>query len=154
MKEEEKAITLALSEPLAALGYDLLEVKLSGGKNKTLSVVVDREDAPISLEDIVMVSEKVNVILDELDPIEDAYTLDVSSAGAEKPIPLDKLDGYVGRYVCLHLSHPYKGENLLEGTLANVTEDEIALTIKDKAAKREISFPRKDVDKARLAVQL
>ena len=153
MKEEENAIFLALSKPIEDLGYALLEVKLSGGKNKTLSVVVDREESPISLEDIVTVSERVGALLDELDPIKDPYTLDVSSAGAEKPIPLDALPHYVGRYVNLHLTHPYKGENILEGTLQSVDGETIVLAIKDKTARRDASFPAKDVDKARLAIE-
>ena len=153
MKEEENAIFLALSKPIEDLGYALLEVKLSGGKNKTLSVVVDREESPISLEDIVTVSERVGALLDELDPIKDPYTLDVSSAGAEKPIPLDALPRDVGRYVNLHLTHPYKGENILEGTLQSVDGETIVLNIKDKTARRDASFPAKDVDKARLAIE-
>ncbi|MCR5348993.1 MAG: ribosome maturation factor RimP [Bacilli bacterium] len=152
MNEEERVIAEALNGPLGQEGYELLEVRLSGGKNKTLSVVVDRPK-PISLEDIVDVSGKVSDILDKLDPIKDPYTLDVSSAGAEKPIPLGRLPEYVGSYVNLHLSHPYKGENVLEGTLLALDEDTITLQVKDKARKRDIPLPRKDVDKARLAIE-
>lgn len=150
---EEKAILDALSGPIGQLGYELVEVKLSGGKNKTLSVIVDREE-PISLEDIVLVSGKVSDILDEIDPIADPYTLDVSSAGAEKPIPLDRLPAYVGRYVNLHLSHPFKGENVLEGTIKSIEGDVLTLTVKDKTRTRDLPLPLKDIDKARLAIQL
>lgn len=152
MKEKEKQIFDALCKPIEDLGYDLKDIRLSGGKNKTLSVVVDRVN-PISLEDIVLVSDKVNEVLDELDPIEEAYTLDVSSLGVEKPIDLDKLPLYVGQYVNLHLTHPYKGENILEGTLQEVNE-EVTLLIKVKTVQKAITFPRKDVDKARLAIEL
>ncbi len=153
MKEEEKRIQEALVPELGELGYDVVEVKLSGGKNKTLSVVVDRVD-PISLEDIVLVSQKVSARLDELDPIEGAYTLDVSSLGAEKPIALPRLGEYVGRYVNLHLSHPHQGENILEGRLVSVTEGEVTIEIKKKTAKVLIPLPRDTVDKARLAIEL
>ena len=153
MKEEERTIHDALSGLLSDLGYDLVEVHLSGAKNKTLSVVVDRVD-PISLEDIVLVSQKVSERLDELDPIEGAYTLDVSSLGAEKPLSLDKLGDYAGRYVNLHLSHPYNGENILEGTLLSVSEEDLTIEIKIKTAKLPVTLPRKDVDKARLAIEL
>ena len=152
MKEQETKIFDGLAGPLAELGYELCEVKLSGGKNKTLSVVVDRV-SPISLEDIVSVSEKVSSILDQLDPIQDPYTLDVSSLGAEKPIKLDKLHAYVGEYVHLHLSHPYQGANVLEGTLLEVGEN-VKLKVKVKTARKEIEFPFKDVDQARLAIEL
>jgi ribosome maturation factor RimP len=153
MKEEEKKIYEALNPTVESLGYELSEVRLSGGKNKTLSVVVDRV-APISLEDIVAVSEEINKVLDELDPIEDAYTLDISSLGAEKPLAVDKLPLYVGQYVSLHLSHPYKGENTLEGTLMEVTDDTVTLKVKEKAKRVLIHFPYADVDKARLAIDM
>ena len=153
MKEEEKKIFDDLLPLVAELGYELKEVRLSGTKSKTLSVVVDRVD-PISLEDIVLVSEKVSAYLDEADPIKDAYTLDVSSLGAEKPIELPRLSEYVGRYVNLHLSHPFKGENVLEGTLLSCDEENLTLRIKDKSLRKDIGLPRKDVDRARLAIDL
>ena len=153
MKEEENRISRALSDLLTSLGYELAEVRLSGTKTKTLSVVVDRVD-PISLEDIVNVSQQVSNCLDELDPIEGAYTLDVSSLGAEKPIALGKLGEYVGRYVNLHLSHPHQGENILEGTLREVTDEDVTIEIKKKTAKSAVKLPRANVDKARLAIEL
>lgn len=153
MKEEEKRLFDLLEPSVRQLGYDLAEVRLSGGKTKTLNVVVDRVE-PISLEDIVKVSECVSGILDEEDPIQEAYTLDVSSLGAEKPIDVTRLQEYVGRYVNLHLSHPYKGENILEGTLLECSGESLTLRIKDKSLRKDIGLPRKDVDKARLAIDL
>ena len=152
MKEEETRIFESLKPVLAELGYDLCEVRLSGGKDKTLSVVVDRVE-PISLEDIVSVSEAVSAKLDETDPIPEAYTLDVSSLGAEKPISVERLPDYVGFYVNLHLSHPYQGENILEGTLLEIDDESLVLQIAIKAKKKSITLPRADVDKARLAIE-
>ena len=142
-----------LSKPIGEAGYDLVEVKI--GKNKdgwNLNVVVDRP-SPISLDDIFALSDQVSAYLDQLDPIEEGYLLDISSLGAEKPIALEKLDLYKGSYVNLHLSHPYKGENILEGTLVEINEEYITLSIRDKAKTKQIELPRGDVDKARLAIR-
>ena len=81
------------------------------------------------------------------------YTLDVSSLGAEKPIDLEKLDKYQGKYVNLHLSHPYKGENIIEGDLKEVTSDYVVLTYRIKTRIVEAKIERKDIDKARLAIK-
>ena len=151
MIEEEKIKGL-LEGPLKDIGYDLVSVKLSGSKEKTLSVVVDRVEA-IDLDSIVTVSNLVSALLDEADPIEGAYTLNVSSLGAEKPIALEKLPLYIGAYVNLHLTHPYKGDNIVEGTLLKIEEDTVTLERKEKAKKVEISFPLATVDKARLAIR-
>lgn len=152
MKEEEKRLFETLAETVSPLGYELVEVHVSGGKNKTLNVIVDRVE-PISLEDIVAVSDAVSEKLDAIDPFADPYTLDVSSLGAEKPLKLEALEDYVGSYVNLHLSHPYHGENILEGTLMSASEDTLTLQIKDKAKRKEVLLPRNDVDRARLAIE-
>lgn len=149
MEEKEKEIAELLQSRLEELGYLLYSVRLSGG---TLYVQVDRKK-PIGLDEIVKVSEEVSRLLDEADPIEGPYTLDLSSAGAEKRIEPSALPEYVGSYVNLHLSTPYKGENLLEGTIARYENGIIFLSYMDKAREREAAIPLKDVDKARLAIK-
>lgn len=151
--KEEKEIAELLKPLLEKKGYDLYSIRLAKGKETRLELVVDRP-SPIGLDDIVALSEEVSAYLDEKDPIEEAYTLDLSSAGAEKEIDPSRLKEYLGKYVHLHLSHPYKGENILEGRLLECQSDgEIALEVKDKAKKKEARFPAKDVDKARLAIE-
>lgn len=144
----------AILEPvLEKEGYTLAEADLSrdsGGL--TLHVYIDR-DSPISLDDIVSVSDIINPLLDEADPISSAYTLDVSSLGAEKPIKLEKLENYAGNYVNFHLSHPYKGENILEGDLLEVSLEEVVLGIKEKTRNKKITIKRETIDKARLAIK-
>lgn len=147
----EEKIKEILKETLLEKGFDLYEVRYKSGKNATLNVVVDRVE-PISLEDIVSLSELISASLDEADPIAEAYTLDVSSLGAEKPIPIEKLPSYVGRYVNLHLVHPVNGENILEGTLASIVDGVVSMEIKVKTRKKVLTFPLVDVDRARLAI--
>lgn len=150
---EESRIRALLEKPLEESGYELVDVKLFRDKSGlTLSLTVDR-DEPISLDDIVKVSDLVNPILDKADPIQGAYTLDISSLGAEKPIKLDALEKYVGKFVNIHLSHPYEGKNILEGTLLEANADSLTLVVKEKAKKKEIKIERKYVDKARLAIE-
>jgi len=151
--DEITSVAEILKEPLLKAGYELVSVGLVREKEGlTLHIVVDR-DAPISLDDIVKVSDLINPLLDRKDPIEGPYTLDVSSLGAEKPIRLERLSQYVGHYLALHLSHPFEGLNALEGTLRAVDEKFLKLEITQKTRKKEIALPIKDVDKARLAIK-
>ncbi len=151
--EETAKVKELLEGPLSKEGYSIYSVSLSGPKGgKTLSIVVDRE-SDISLEDIVKVSDLINPLLDEADPIEGAYTLDVSSLGAEKPIDLKKLERYLDKYANIHLSHPFEGKNVLEGTIIEVNEENISLRIKEKGKKRDLTIERRYVDKARLAIE-
>lgn len=134
-------------------GYTLADVSLiRESDGLTLHVFIDR-DSPISLDDIVLVSNIINPILDKEDPIKVPYTLDVSSLGAEKPISLDKLEKYVGNYVNFHLSHPYKGLNTLEGTLLETNENEVTLGVKNKTRVQKVILKRDTIDKARLAIE-
>ncbi len=152
MEEESKVGTL-LRGPLKEKGFDLHSTRYSSGKDgMKLEVVVDRVE-PIGLEDIVSLSGFISELLDKEDPIPGPYTLDVSSLGAEKPIELSSLPLYRGKYVSLHLSHPCKGLNTLEGTLEKDEGGEVTLIVKQKAKKVALTFPEKDVDKARLAIE-
>ncbi len=152
MEEERRAIE-ALTPLLEEKGYTLYEVKYRLSKEgPKLEVIVDR-DEPISLDDIVNLSDFVSQRLDESDPIQGPYTLDLSSAGAEKTIPLEKLEKAIGKYVHLHLSHPVSGENILEGTLKAIEGGDIILALKAKGKKKDVRFPQKDVDQARYAIE-
>jgi len=152
--EGTERIKKALEGPLKERGYDLASVKVRRAKDGvTLEIRVDR-DEPIGLDDIVAVSALIDPLVDELDPIGGPYTLDVSSLGGEKPIALTRLEAYEGRYVHLHLSHPYKGHNDLEGTLVKVTQDGVTINVRlGKAKPSDIPLPRADVDFARLAIR-
>ncbi len=151
--EEERKVETLLREPLKEKGFDLYSTHYSRGKEgMKLEVVVDRVE-PIGLEDIVSLSGFISELLDKDDPISGPYTLDVSSLGAEKPIALSSLPLYCGKYVNLHLSHPYKGLNTLEGTLEKDEGGEVTLIVKQKAKKVACTFPEKDIDKARLAIE-
>jgi Uncharacterized protein conserved in bacteria len=142
-----------LTPPLTKAGYELASLTLSRDKEGlTLHLMVDR-DAPISLDDIVKVSDLINPLLDQADPINEAYTLDVSSLGAEKPLKLATLERYVDRYVAFHLAKPYQGENHLEGTLLEVTPTTLTLRIKNKTRSKDVTLAREDVDKANLAIK-
>ncbi len=152
MKETE-AVKSLLTPVLEKEGFELAEVTLTRDKDGlTLHIFVDR-DEPISLDDIVRVSDIINPILDQEDPVDGPYVLDVSSLGLEKPLKLEKLPHYVGKYVNLHLSQPFEGENTLEGDLLEVNEEEVALGIKIKARKKTIRLKRDAIDKARLAIK-
>jgi ribosome maturation factor RimP len=148
-----ETIKTLLTPPLSAAGYELSSLSLVHEKDGlTLHLLVDR-DAPISLDDIVKVSDLINPLLDKADPIAEPYTLDVASLGAEKPLKIDRLEHYLNRYMALHLSKPFRGENLIEGELLEATPENLTLPVRDKSRYKEIVLLRADVDKANLAIK-
>lgn len=149
----ETQIKQLIEPTIIKLGYSLESISLKREKGDLfLQIVVDRFD-PISLDDIVAISNEISPILDENDPIKDNYFLDVTSLGAEKPIKLEHLDKYINKYVNLHVINPIKGENYLEGNIDSVNDDTLILSYKIKTRLVRVEIPRKDIDKARLAIK-
>jgi ribosome maturation factor RimP len=72
---------------LESMGFELVRVAIMGSKRLTLQIMVDRADqAQLAVEDCEQVSHFVSAVLDVEDPIEGAWTLEVSSAGIDRPL--------------------------------------------------------------------
>lgn len=142
-----------LSPKLESLGYNLYEIKTRKEMgNLILSIVVDRKEV-ISMEDIVNLSNELNVFFDEIDPIEEEYMLDISSLGIEKPLKIEQLNEYVNSYVHLHLINPRDGENIYEGTIEKVEDDILTLSYFQKTRKKLVQTELSNIYKIRLAIK-
>ncbi|MFD1471182.1 ribosome maturation factor RimP [Companilactobacillus mishanensis] len=118
-----------------------------------LRVYADKKGG-ITIDDCALISEEYGEKLDELDPIDPAYYLEVSSPGAERPIKNDEdLSNYEGDYVNVSLYQKIDGSKAFEGTLTEVTDDEIKLTIKVKNLKKQVNITRDKIAKIRLAIE-
>ncbi len=127
------------------LGFHLYDLTIGPrGKDKVLSVKID-DEAPVSIDDCVRVSEHLSDLLDELDPFEKSYVLEVTSAGAEHPLrDFEEIRRAKGRFI-----HVKTAEQEMEGFLTEVTETSI--TIKDKKGNTTTFFIA-DIEKIRLAI--
>lgn len=142
-----------IKEKLSTIGYELVSIKqhVEDGE-KFLSIVVDRVQ-DIDMDAIVEVSNVLNAYIDEIDPISTNYTLDICSLGAEKPLRIDQLENYVGRFIHVHLINPVNGENIYEGTLESLTEEEIKLSYKVKTRTKVVDITKSNISKVRLAIK-
>lgn len=149
----ENQVKNLIEKPIKALGYSEIEVKFvrEFGANY-LRVMIDKEDA-ISLDDIVEVNDLISPMLDEADLIQNNYILDVTTFGAEKKVNVEDLEKYIGKYVNVHLTHPYKGLNIVEGDLESVDNDIVVIAYKEKTRTIRCELVRKNIDKARLAIK-
>ena len=146
---ELKELKSLINEHVNALGYELVE--LSYGQD-VLTLVVDKEQE-IDMEMIVALTNDLNDYLDELNPFEKPYTLDISSLGAEKPLKVEKLNAYVGKYVHVHLVNPIKGENIYEGDLNSVDDDKIIIAYRQKTRVINLEILKSNIYKIRLAIK-
>lgn len=133
--------------------YDLEFVK--EGKSWYLRVYIDK-DGGITLEDCALVSDELSEALDnvEPDPIPQAYFLEVSSPGAERP--LKKEEDYqraIDHYIHISLYQQINGQKVYEGTLMQLSDKEITLDYLDKTRHRQITIDRQKIAQARLAIK-
>lgn len=93
------------------LGYDLWDVRYEKeGASWYLRIFIDKEDG-ITIDDAVRMTEPVNELLDEKDPIKDSYTLEVGSPGLERRLTRDyHFEACLGMEVTLSKIHAVKGE--------------------------------------------
>ena len=146
-----------LVEPiLASHHFELVDVEfVKEGKSWYLRVFIDKPGG-ITIDECVLISDELGEQLDNCDPdpIPQAYYLEVSSPGAERP--LKKEADYmraVDKYVNVSLYQQLDGHKVYEGYLRKVTADELTLEYMDKTRQKEVIIPRKQVAKARLAIK-
>ncbi|WP_152656362.1 ribosome maturation factor RimP [Oceanobacillus sp. CFH 90083] len=147
-------ITTELVHPiLEEKNLELVDVEyVKEGKNWFLRVYIDK-DGGIDIVECGEVSERLSEKLDEADPIKEAYFLEVSSPGVEKPLKtLEDLQKNIGKNVFVKLYEKIDGEKTYEGILQNVENDSLLIEYKVKTRKQIVEIPYEKVAKARLAV--
>lgn len=116
-----------LVEPITAeLGLMLWDIRfVKEGATWILRVVIDREDTPVSINDCVDVSRRLSPLLDEADPIEQSYCLEVTSPGADRELTRPEHFAYYEGYpVNVKLYRPdEKGQKELTGILLELTDE-------------------------------
>lgn len=147
-----KAIVEEMVEPfLTANGFELVDIEyVKEGSNWFLRVFLDKEGG-IDIEDCGRVSEFLSEKLDEKDPISEAYFLEVSSPGAERP--LKKLDDFhkaVDKHVFITTYEPVDGFKEFEGKLLSFDGEQLVI----EAGKKKFAVPYNKVASARLAIVL
>ena len=112
------------------LGFELVRVRLMSGKETTLQIMADRPDGGIEVDDCAQISNAVSATLDVEDPILDAYTLEVSSPGIDRPLTrlkdFEMFEGYVAK---LETDELIDGRRRFKGELAGIEDDEVLINV-------------------------
>mmetsp|Transcript_18034 Transcript_18034/g.27596 ORF Transcript_18034/g.27596 Transcript_18034/m.27596 type:complete len:234 (-) Transcript_18034:891-1592(-) len=112
------------------LGYELVRVRLMSGKETTLQIMADKPDGGIEVDDCGAISTAVSATLDVEDPILDAYTLEVSSPGIDRPLTrLKDFDMFEGYDAKLETDELIDGRRRFKGILAGVEDDEVLINV-------------------------
>ncbi len=133
--------------------YDLEYVKEDG--NWILRVSIEKKDGSMDFETAEFISNLVSKKLDEIDPIDHSYILDVCSPGIEKPLN-NKQDfiNNLNNYITVYLKKYNKGEMpSYTGDLIEVNDDDILISYKDKTRTKQIKISFDNIQKAHIAVK-
>jgi ribosome maturation factor RimP len=141
----------AVARPvLEELGLELLEVQYRREQNGwVLRLTIDRLDG-VSLDDCVAASREIGQLLDIEDFIDQAYNLEVSSPGLDRPLKsMDDFQRFKGRKAKIKTIAPIAGEHVFIGRIEQTEGETIILDVGPK----EVRIPFSEVAKARLEVE-
>lgn len=112
------------------MGFELVRVRLMGGKTHTLQIMAERPEGGIEVDDCAKISTAVSAVLDVEDPITDQYMLEVSSPGIDRPLTrLKDFETYEGYEAKLETTELIDGQRRFKGVLAGVEGDEVLVNI-------------------------
>ncbi|HRK41693.1 MAG TPA: ribosome maturation factor RimP [Gemmobacter sp.] len=114
------------------LGFELVRIRLMGGKTRTLQIMVDRPDGGIEVDECATCSTAISAVMDVEDPIEDNYILEVSSPGIDRPLTrLKDFDMWVDYEARLETTELIDGRRRFKGVLQGTEGDEVLIEIEE-----------------------
>jgi len=119
---------------IEGLGFELVRIRLMGGKTRTLQIMADRAEGGIVVDDCGEISTAVSAVLDVEDPVEDNYILEVSSPGIDRPLTrLKDFEVWKGWEARIETTELIDGRRRFKGTLAGVEGEEVLIDLEEGA---------------------
>ena len=147
-------LRIRLNSAIEDLGYELYDLEdLQYQGQRILRVSIDHEQG-IQLEDCVRIDQKLQKLLDENDPIEEAYTLEVSSPGIFRVLRNpEHFRRFSGERIKIRLKKKINGMRQAIGKLCSSTEDGIQF-LPENESEEGLFIAYKNISKARLEPEL
>jgi len=115
---------------LEDMGYELVRLRLMGGETATLQIMADKPEGGIEVDDCAAISTAVSAVLDVEDPIVEAYNLEVSSPGIDRPLTrLKDFEMFEGYEAKLETAELIDGRKRFKGQLAGIEGDEVLINV-------------------------
>jgi ribosome maturation factor RimP len=134
---------------LADMGYELVRVTVLGRDRPTVQVMADRADgSQIAVEDCEAISHALGAVIDVADPIAGAWTLEVSSAGIDRPLTRVKdWNRFAGHQARAEVTYPVEGRKRFTGIVLGADETHARMRLEDGS---EVALPLADIRRAKL----
>ncbi len=142
-----------LFEPvIRSMGYELVGIEFQGStQHGTLRVYIDHENG-IGVDDCVAISHQISAILDVEEPIQQAYDLEVSSPGINRPLfKAQDYEQYSGHSAKIKMAVPLNGRRNFKGVLQGVKDSRsVQIMVGDEG----YDLPISDIAKANLVDEI
>jgi len=123
-----------LTPVIEDMGFEVVRIRLMGGKTNTLQVMAERPEGGIEVDECADISTAISAILDVEDPLEDTYTLEVSSPGIDRPLTrLKDFETFEGYEAKLETTDMIDGRRRFKGVLAGVEGEDVLINIEQGA---------------------
>ena len=136
---------------IEGLGFELVRIRLMGGKTRTLQIMVDRPDGGIEVDECATCSTAISAVLDVEDPIEDNYILEVSSPGIDRPLTRPKdFIRFAGHRAKIELVSPdAQGRRRYTVDIESANETSVTLAL---SKEESLTIPYANIGEAKLVL--
>ncbi len=147
----EARLAAIIGPRLEAMGFELVRVAVLGRERPTVQVMADRADGTlITVEDCEQISHDVSAAIDVDDPIPGAWTLEVSSAGIDRPLTRAKdWNRFAGHLARVETFFPQDGRKRFAGVVLGADETAGRLRMDDGS---EVALRHADIRRAKLVL--
>jgi ribosome maturation factor RimP len=147
----EGRLASIIAPRLLLMGYELVRVAVLGQRRLTVQVMADRADGSnITVEDCEAISHDVSAALDVEDPIPGAWTLEVSSAGIDRPLTRVKdWNRFTGHTARVETMVPLDGRKRFAGVVMGADDETAKLRLDDG---QQLELRHADIRKAKLVL--
>ncbi|KUF10683.1 ribosome maturation factor RimP [Pseudoponticoccus marisrubri] len=126
----DKRLAEIVGPVIEDMGFELVRLRLMGGQTPTLQIMAERPEGGIEVDECADISTAVSAVLDVEDPLVDAYTLEVSSPGIDRPLTrLKDFDTYEGYEAKLETAEMIDGRKRFRGVLAGIEGSEVLVNL-------------------------
>jgi len=140
---------------LADLGFRLVRVKISAQDGCTVQIMIEKPDGTINVDECELASQALSPVLDVEDIVKQAYRLEISSPGIDRPmVRVSDFLRAVGHEVRVELANPLDGRKRFRGEIRAVEGDGVRIARNDARPDEaaEPLLPLKDIGEARLVL--
>ncbi|MCJ8138356.1 ribosome maturation factor RimP [Falsirhodobacter halotolerans] len=128
----DRRLAEIVTPTIEGLGFELVRIRLMGGKTRILQIMADKPEGGIEVDDCGTISTAVSALLDVEDPIEENYVLEVSSPGIDRPLTrLKDFDMWADYEARVETTELIDGRRRFKGFLRGTEGSEVLIEIEE-----------------------